>query len=100
MDNTLVSILIAFVSLVMLFAQLKLFSIDGTLKEVLKVLQDQAKGRSVGPDPSEPSIAREEPEQPGSTSVQGQRPCPHCGTMIFSKARRCDSCWRRVKPLV
>lgn len=43
MDNSLVFLLVGFVSLVMLFAQLKLFSIDSTLKEILDELRKQQK---------------------------------------------------------
>jgi hypothetical protein len=43
MDNSMVLLLVGFISLVMLFAQLKLFSIDSTLKEILSELQRQRK---------------------------------------------------------
>jgi hypothetical protein len=43
MDNTLALLLVGFISLVMLFAQLKLFSIDTSLKEILSELRKQRK---------------------------------------------------------
>jgi hypothetical protein len=47
MDHTLALLLATFVALVMLFAQLKLFAIASTLKEILRELriQNQRGGR-------------------------------------------------------
>lgn len=42
MDNTIVYLLIGVIGLVMLFAQLKLFTIDSTLRQILRVLQERA----------------------------------------------------------
>jgi hypothetical protein len=46
--NGLALLLIAAVGLVLMFAQLKLFSIDTSLKRIIELLEREARGRSGG----------------------------------------------------
>src|ERR1700680_1063362 len=103
-NSPLVLLFVGFISLVMLFAQLKLFSIDATLKEVLRALRDQKREpqqviQSVS-DTGETAPAQEKEQQVQSAAelvAAGLAlACPFCGKSKPKKASRCGACWRRI----
>lgn len=93
-NSPLVLLFVGFISLVMLFAQLKLFSIDATLKEVLRALRDQKREaqqviQSVS-DIDETAPAQENEQQVPAGSA-GDAICPTCGYKFWYRdgVRRC-----------
>jgi hypothetical protein len=90
MDSSVVLMLVGFVSLVMLFAQLKLFSIDSTLKAILQALQDQ-KRRDQAPAQSVSEVGEGTPAQEVAL-----RPCSRCGKELPVNASRCPHCLETV----